>query len=423
MIGRLTRFELKKTLGGKFFRIALCLMLLLNLLLNCGIREWYELKEAIRDGTLLEDAVSEEARNNFFSNFAERRGVVRYMREEGETLQNLTPEQREQLEVTLKEKYGEDILNGDFFMPTAQMMASPGSLEGSDISDLSLIQMIELSTTHNSEVEEGRQRVLRSAKKLGQDAVKKGDSYNIRRNLRILKLYETPRQECSGTSIWGWQEFLFQTPTMLLVYLLVLLACAGNFSGEKDSQALYFLHTAKNGKTKTLLAKYLAGAVTAAGLTLLFQAVTYGGIAFRMGFLGWNEPVTRLDGFTFCPFRLTIGQYDLLTMLGWMLCAVILSVILNTISALSRNSVISYGVGAVVLGGSIALAYIKPRIEWFSGPLAFTWNNRFFESYYSANLFTFPLWWGLTLVLFWAIVGILCIVLADRVFHRKRRAL
>lgn len=87
----------------------------------------------------------------------------------------------------------------------------------------------------------------------------------------------------------------------------------------------------------------------------------------------------------------SFGQYAILTMLGWMLCAVILFVILNTISALRKNSVIPYGVGAVTLGGSVALAYAKPRIEWFSGPLAFTWNNRFFESYYSANLFTFPL--------------------------------
>lgn len=423
MIGRLTWFELKKTISGKFFRIALCLMLLLNLLLNCGVREWYDLKEAMRDGTLLEDAVGDESKHDFFRCFAEVRGITRTLKEEGDALQRLTAEQREKLEAALKEKYGEDILDGDYLIPTDEMQVSPGSLEGSNLNDLSLISLFRTTGSHNRNVEEGRQRVLNSAKRLGQDAVKNGDSYQIRRNLRILTLYAKPRQACTTTYIRGWQELLFATPTMILVYLLVLLACAWSFSGEKDSQALLLLHTAKNGQTKTLLAKYLSGAGTAALLTVLFQAVTYGGLTFRLGFLGWNEPVTLLEGFEFCPFRLTIGQYALLTMLGWVLSAVILSMILNTVSALSKNSVISYGVGAVVLGGSIALAYIQPRIEWFSGPLAFTWNNRFFASYYSANLFTYPLWWGLTLALFWGILGILCMVLADRAFCRKRRAL
>lgn len=423
MIGRLTRFELKKTLGGKFFLTALCLMLLLNLLLNCGIREWYEVQDLVRQESSMVDNLSNQQKNNFFALMKSARVVAGVCKQNWKQYAQLTPEDKTALAETLKERYGENVLDRDFFVPTDEMINTTGTLEGSDENDLGLIMNLQVVEGRNQDEEENRQRVLKSAKRLGQDAVKKGDSYNIRRNLRVLKLYAEPRQPSTAPTIRGWSDFLFGSSTMLLVYLMVLLACAGSFSNERESQALFLLHTAKNGKTKTLLAKYLSGAVTAAGLVLLFQAVTVGAIAFKTGIFGASEPIYILDGMDYCPFRLTIGQYACLTMLGWMLCAVILSVILNTISALSKNSVISYGVGAVALGGSIALAYAKPRIEWFSGPLAFTWNNRFFESYYSVNLFTFPLWWGLTLVIFWAIVGILCIVLADRVFHRKRRAL
>lgn len=42
-MGRLIRFELKKMLSGKFFWIALCLLLAVNILLSCGAWELYNL--------------------------------------------------------------------------------------------------------------------------------------------------------------------------------------------------------------------------------------------------------------------------------------------------------------------------------------------------------------------------------------------
>ena len=423
MIGRLTRYELKKSLSGKFFRIALCLMLLLNLLLNCGVREWNEVQELLHENSSMGSSLSEREKTDFFAMMKSARHVLNVNRRHWRELTQLSEQEKASLETVLKEKYGEDVLERPMEELMPEMMGTVGSIPGSEQDDLSIIRNIQYPNQHNERVEQDIYRLLESAKRSGREAMKRNDNYNVRKSLRTLDLYETPRQKCAVTTVYGWNDLVQNSSTMLLVYLLVLLACAGSFADEKESQVLYLLHTAKNGKTKTLLAKYLSGAITAAGLTLVFQAVTCVAFTFCNVFMSWKEPVTILDGLELCPFRLTVGQYVLLTILGWMLCAVILSVILNTISALSKNSIISYGVGTVVLGVSIALASIKPRIEWFSGPLAFTWNSRFFESYYSANLFTFPLWWGLTLVIFWTIIGILCIVLADRVFHRKRRAL
>ena len=52
-MGTLTCFELKKMLGGRFFLIALCLLLAVNILLNCGIHNYLLVREAVASGTAL----------------------------------------------------------------------------------------------------------------------------------------------------------------------------------------------------------------------------------------------------------------------------------------------------------------------------------------------------------------------------------
>ena len=52
-MGTLTCFELKKMLGGRFFLIALCLLLAVNILLNCGIPNYLLVREAVASGTAL----------------------------------------------------------------------------------------------------------------------------------------------------------------------------------------------------------------------------------------------------------------------------------------------------------------------------------------------------------------------------------
>ena len=51
MIGKLARFELKKQLSGPFFVIILCLLLAVNVLLNCGIREYTDEKERYEENS------------------------------------------------------------------------------------------------------------------------------------------------------------------------------------------------------------------------------------------------------------------------------------------------------------------------------------------------------------------------------------
>ena len=99
-----------------------------------------------------------------------------------------------------------------------------------------------------------------------------------------------------------------------------------------------------------------------------------------------------------------------------------LSVLLQTISALCRSSVISYGVGAVVLGGCALLAYFPPRAELLAGPLSLANPLKYFETYYTANLFGFPVLWAVVQAVLWSALCAISIFLAHKVYHRKRGA-
>ena len=161
----------------------------------------------------------------------------------------------------------------------------------------------------------------------------------------------------------------------------------------------------------------------AVGLTILFQVASLGAILFRGGLLGFNQPVAALEQLRLFPYAVTVGQYVFLTLACQVFAAVVLSILLTTISALSRSSVISYAVGAIVLGGCLLLVYIPPKTEWLAGPLALSSPLKYFDSYDTANLFGFPVLWAVVQAVLWCALSGVCVWLAQKVYHRKRRVL
>ena len=157
--------------------------------------------------------------------------------------------------------------------------------------------------------------------------------------------------------------------------------------------------------------------------TILFQVASLGAILFRGGLLGFNQPVAALEQLRLFPYTVTLGQYVFLTLACQVFAAVVLSILLTTISALSRSSVISYAVGAIVLGGCLLLVYIPPKTEWLAGPLALSSPLKYFDSYDTANLFGFPVLWAVVQALLWCALSGVCVWLAQKVYHRKRRVL
>lgn len=415
----LTRYELKKAVGGKFFLIVLCLLLIVDFVMLCGVREWFAMQQSYEDGTAMAEALSPEE-ETFFGFLGSARRVTNLLREEYEVFNALSPQERTEFENTMKEKYGETVFD-EFVIPTDEMLAYPGYL-GDKLSDFAAVHLYSSLRQTNRENEELFENVIEAAKAFGREALQEGNDYEVRRNLRIIQLYNLPRGQITSEKR-TWDQFLFDSPGMLFVFLMVLLSSACIFTKENEQQTWLLLHTAKNGKGKTMAAKYLAAAISAAGLTILFQLTTLGSIYFCSGLLGANQPLTIIEELKLFPFPMTVWQYALLALGCQVFAAVVLSILLSTVSALSKSSVISYAVGALLLGGSVLLLYYPPRSEWLAGPLALAQPLRYFESFYTANIFGFPVLWVVIQAVLWSILVAVGILLSHKVYHRKRSAL
>lgn len=404
MLRKLVRYELKKQLSGSFFVILLILLLVVNVLLNCGIREYRD------NAKQYEINVGQEYPYGFWEARKNERIGFGYTQRNYDILNT----DMEGFAAAMIEKYGEGVFD-PFGMPPEEANQRPGYF-GDEWSDASLIWAYSSLLTENEDLTRSLHKAVEAAKAYGREALEDGDNYGIRRNIDIIELYTVSRGQITGL-IRGWDDVLFGTPTMLFVFLMILLACGGSFCSEREKQTVLLLHTSKYGKGMTMVAKYLSGAVIAAGLTVIFQLCTVGAVWFKEGFMGLDQPAAAMEQTTMLSWPMTVWQYALVHLGCQILAAVLLSVIVSSISALSKTSILSYVVG--VLSLALLLLMQSAKNEWIMGPLSLADPVRYFDTYCTANIFGFPVLWVIVQTLLWAVIGAACVYAAHRRFHRK----
>ena len=404
MLRKLVRYELKKQLSGSFFVILLVLLLAVNVLLNCGIREYRD------NAKQYEIDVGHEYPYGFLESKKNEKIAFQYTQGNYDILNT----DLDGFAAAMIEKYGEDVFD-TFSMLPEEAYQRPGYF-GDEWSDDSLIWAYRSLLTENEDLTRSLHKAVEAAKAYGREALEEGDNYGIRRNIDIIELYTVPRGQITGL-IRGWDDMLFGTPTMLFVFLMILLACGGSFCSEREKQTVLLLHTSKNGKGITMIAKFLSGAIIAAGLTVIFQLTTIGAVWFKDGFMGLDQPAAAMEQTTMLSWPMTVWQYTLVHLGCQILAAVLLSVIVSSISALSKTSVLSYVAGVLALG--LLLIAQSAKHEWLMGPLSLADPVRYFDSYCTANIFGFPVLWVILQTLLWAVIGGGCVYAAHRRFHRK----
>lgn len=404
MLRKLVRYELKKQLSGSFFVILLVLLLAVNVLLNCGIREYRD------NAKQYEIDVGQEYPYGFLESKKNEKIAFQYTQGNYDILNT----DLDGFAAAMIEKYGEDVFD-TFSMLPEEAYQRPGYF-GDEWSDDSLIWAYRSLLTENEDLTRSLHKAVEAAKAYGREALEEGDNYGIRRNIDIIELYTVPRDQITSL-IRGWDDVLFGTYTMLFVFLMILLACGGSFCAEREKQTVLLLHTSKYGKGMTMIAKYISGAVIAAGLTVIFQLCTIGAVWFKEGFMGLNQPAAAMEQTTMLSWPMTVWQYALAHLGCQILAAVLLSVIVNSISAMSKTSILSYVAG--VLSLALLLLMQSAKHEWLMGPLSLADPVRYFDSYCTANIFGFPVLWVILQTLLWAVIGSGCVYAAHRRFHRK----
>lgn len=416
MLARLTWYELKKTCGGRFFPLALAVLLGVNIILQWGTKDWLEIQSLVRQG----QEVSQEEYGTFWRAMATVRRSTQMMKENYALFENLSPQEREAFEAEMKSRYGEDIFTVFDIAPTEEMMAQPGWL-GGVLSDYSCLITYRDLLTRNAGIAAARTEIVERAKSYGREALREGDNYNIRRNQQLIRAYSRPVGQVT-TVLRHWNRFLLESPDMLLVFLMLLLACCGSFAGELDGGTWLLLHTSRHGKSATLWAKLLSGWCLAAGLTLLFRLTSLGAVWFSGGLLGANQPIQSLGQLLRCPYGWSVWQYALIALLCQIFSALVLATLLLAVSAVSPSSLIAYGAGVLVLGAGLALGYASPGSPLLRGPLFGAQPLPYFETWYTCDLLGFPVKWLWVQTGLWLLLSGLAVFAAHRVYHRRRRA-
>lgn len=415
MILRLTRFELKKIWSDRFFLLALAVLLVLNFALQCGTKFWFEeITPQIEKGV----DVGEQY-ETFWRAMQSRRGVTKALQTMNEPFAEENHEELSAFLAYAKETYGEDVLDNFVFLEDSRL-SEPSAFFGGRWSDFDLLSQYTYLSSMTEQTEAARAEVVSSAKGYGREALQDGDSYGVQRNLKVVALYSRSQKEVSG-EVRGWNQ-LVDSPDMLFVCLLILLACAGSVSGEADRKTILLLHTSKNGKAPTVLSKHLAGVVTAVTLVPLFQLVSLAAVWFSGGLCGFSQPVTQLSDLALCPYVLTVGQYLLVTFALHLAAAACLSVLFVSVSSLCGSTVVSYCCSAILLGALLLPNALTPKSEWLCGVLSLLSPTRYFAKYFDANLFGYSVPWLWVQLVLWCAISIASAVLTARVANRQRRA-
>ncbi len=397
-MGKLVYFELRKSLGSRFFLVLLCVALAVHFLLQCGAGEYAEyLAEVAR---VAESTGSEIPKESFWAYFRANRSNARYQREMYGFIAKLSETETRDALDTMREMYGEAALEDPLAAPNGGIDAVPGHFEG--ISDRTFLLALEETARWNAEVDAAVGGVLETAASLKAQAEAQGDRYEIRRNGEILRLYgETRGAVTDGSLLAG--DVLSEGTGMLFVFLTVLLAAA------------------KNGGRKTFLAKLIAGWITAAGLTAGFEAVSLLGAVFRGRNLGLGQPLAALEALRLCPFSMAVWQYFLLALAMQALSACIFSALVTAVSAFCRSGVPAFGIGALLLDGGLLLLYVPPKSPWLWGPLSLAAPCRYFSGYLTCNIFGAPVLWAAVQAALWTAIALGAAVLAGRAVRREGR--
>lgn len=419
MLTKLIPYELKKSVGTKFFLIALCLLLLVNMAWMGISPSWDDYQEVIHNKEIFPNGIPEENRLSLWQILQGKRSDTEKDRTVYQLLSHLSREEFLDFQREMSRRYGEEVLTA---VGAVAIMDEESYSYFSECTDRDVLFAYHDLMKRNMDRKASDAKVIQAAKAYGREALEEQDDYEIRRNLQILDLYEGNRGTITSP-VRGWEIFLFESPTMLLVYLMILLVCAGIVSGENDGQTWVLLQTAKYGTGKTLLAKYLAGMLVSAIVTILFQITSLVSVAFQTGLLGCNQPAAAMEELENIPFAISVWQYGTMQLGFQILSAAILSVLFTTISAVSKSSIMAYAAAAILLNILLLPLYLPVHNPILWGPLSYGNILIYFQSYLTADFFGFPVFWAAAQGILWTVIGAVCILLTLKFSMRKRGAL
>lgn len=384
---KLVRFELKKIGLLKTFIVLLVLTLPLIYIyfVSFGGPELY--KNSIKPAQKFYDTMRGEVTEEMYSSIEQQLNILKNgakgaggINEEGVLVEN-SPEYDNY--VKGKGTYGETINDDIGILSTAL----------SDCDEILRIQ-------------KNKQIVINNAKNnlsmLGESNI-----YEIRYNKMILEKAE----KLSNLKLMNrnnqYDTYFMSTDYLFYLFPALIILLCGIFTKEKESGMTMLLRASREGRKKLFTAKYTAMIVTCVGVTLYFQIINFGGLCLSWGLqpeeLG--DSIREIRGFDSSIYDYSIIQFCLLITLIRILAVVFVGTVILLISILSKNTITSVTVSAVVVALLVGVPYYIRNLSISGGTFDIytlagylkncvcTWglfSADYFTKFSAVNIFNFP---------------------------------
>ncbi|MDR2589712.1 MAG: hypothetical protein LBC71_01805 [Oscillospiraceae bacterium] len=299
---------------------------------------------------------------------------------------------------------------------------APGIFSKTIMGDSFLMYKLDSLIRQHNETLEVRANIVNTAKRFGALAVQNNDNFNIRMNATIIQLYSNNiDRNLLPTENFDTHYFSYQTHSVFIV-IVVSVLFSTIFSNEYAIKLVTIQNTTKRGFNHTVLAKFIAGALMAFFIALLFSLLVLFAVTARYGLWGWLANVSLIKSMMISHLDINILSYMILDIIFKTLGAVFLAIICVTISFFTKNNLRSYALSTLILlifyASSIflntnptLLSSLFNVIYWFD-------SQFWFYRYQAVNILSFPVEWVAVYITFWILVSFILVAIC--VYFKER---
>lgn len=187
------------------------------------------------------------------------------------------------------------------------------------------------------------------------------NSYNYRLQERIINTYSklkvTVRIGIEHSH--GWKTYFDFSTQNVFIFVSILLVSVLVVSYDRTNDMLQVIHCTAKNKKGTVWAKITVISLAAVCLVVLFSLFSFLAVGIASGFSSSANAIQLVDGFEYCQYAISIGQYHLLSLVFRALAFSLFGAFVAWIATLIHNRVISFCIGMLAYGLNYGLHRIS----------------------------------------------------------------
>jgi ABC-type transport system involved in multi-copper enzyme maturation permease subunit len=193
-------------------------------------------------------------------------------------------------------------------------------------------------------------------------------------HIEMLKNREEPFFAYSN----GWRGMIdyFNTYGLIALAVLIILGLSSIFSQEDETGVNQFILSSKHGRKKLVTAKIAAGFVYVLVIASTFYLIAFIHHAYLYTLEGGEGSLQLMMKYMASPYSFTLMEYHFVQIAIYLGAALAFSLLVLLVSALVRNSLISFFISGVVFGVPLFMTKILDiKQEWIINLFSFSYTN------------------------------------------------